>query len=35
VSDQKIEDNTARTTARLPGLDIDIIHHRSPNDEAD
>jgi hypothetical protein len=26
VSDQKVEDNTTRTTARLPGLDIEIIH---------
>jgi hypothetical protein len=35
VSDQKVEDNTTRTTARLPGLDIEIIHRRSPNDEAE
>jgi hypothetical protein len=35
VCDQKVEDNTTRTTARLPGLDIEIIHRRSPNDEAE
>jgi len=35
VSDQKVEDNTTRTTARLPGLDIEIIHRRSLNDEAE
>ena len=32
---QKVEDNTTRTTARLPGLDIEIIHRRSLNDEAE
>ena len=35
MSDQKVEDNTTRTTARLPGLDIEIIHRRSLNDEAE
>jgi hypothetical protein len=35
VSDQKVEDNTTRTTARLPGLDIEIIHRRALNDEAE
>jgi hypothetical protein len=35
VSDQKVEDNTTRATARLPGLDIEIIHRRSLNDEAE
>jgi hypothetical protein len=29
-----MEDNTTRATARLPGLDIEIIHRRSLNDEA-
>ncbi len=35
MSDQRLEDNTTRTTARLPGLDIEIIHRRSLNDEAE
>jgi hypothetical protein len=35
VSDQKVENNTTRATARLPGLDIEIIHCRSLNDEAE
>ena len=35
MSDQKVEDNTTRATARLPGLDIEIIHRRSLNDEAE
>jgi hypothetical protein len=30
-----MEDNTTRATARLPGLDIEIIHRRSHNDEAE
>jgi hypothetical protein len=33
-SDQSVEGNTTRATARLPGLDIEIIHRRSLNDEA-
>jgi hypothetical protein len=35
LSDQKVEGNTTRATARLPGLDIEIIHRRSFNDEAE
>ena len=35
MSDQTVEDNTTRATARLPGLDIEIIHRRSLNDEAE
>ena len=35
MSDQRVEDNTTRATARLPGLDIEIIHRRSLNDEAE
>ena len=35
MSDQKVEDNTTRATARLPGLDIEIIHRRSLNDETE
>jgi len=35
VSDQRVEDNTTRAMARLPGLDIEIIHRRSLNDEAE
>jgi hypothetical protein len=30
-----MEDNTTRATARLPGLDIEIIHRRSLNDQAE
>ena len=35
MSDQRVEDNATRATARLPGLDIEIIHRRSVNDEAE
>ena len=35
MSGQSTEDNTTRATARLPGLDIEIIHRRSFNDEAE
>jgi hypothetical protein len=35
VPDERVEDNTSRATARLPGLDIEIIHRRSLNDEAE
>jgi hypothetical protein len=31
----RVEDDTTRATARLPGLDIEIIHRRSLNDEAE
>jgi hypothetical protein len=35
VSNHNIEDNTTRATAHLPGLDIEIVHRRSLNDEAE
>jgi hypothetical protein len=35
MSNQSIEDDTTRATARLPGLDIEIVHRRSLNDEAE
>jgi hypothetical protein len=35
VSDQRAEDNITRIAARLPGLDIAIIHRRSLHDEAE
>jgi hypothetical protein len=35
VSGQSNDDNTTRATARLPGLNIEIIHRRSLNDEAE
>ena len=35
MSDQRVEDNATRATARLSGLDIEIIHRRSVNDEAE
>ena len=31
MPDRPIEDDTTRATARLPGLDIEIVHRRSPN----
>jgi len=31
LPDRPIEDDTTRATARLPGLDIEIVHRRSPN----
>jgi hypothetical protein len=30
VADQQIESDTTRTLAHLPGLDIEIVHRRSP-----
>jgi hypothetical protein len=35
LSGQIVEDNTTRATARLPGLNIEIIHRRSLNGEAE
>ena len=35
MSDQRVEDDTTPATARLPGLDIEIIHRRSLNDEVE
>lgn len=35
MPDRQIEDDTTRATARLPGLDIEIIHRRSPNADAE
>jgi hypothetical protein len=35
LSGQRVEDNTTRATARLPGLDIEVIHRRSLNDETE
>ena len=35
MSDQRVEGNTTRATARLPGLDIEIIHRRSPAAEVE
>ena len=35
MSGQIVEDNTTWATARLPGLNIEIIHRRSLNDEAE
>jgi hypothetical protein len=35
LSGQSMEDKTTRATVRLPGLDIEIIHRRSLNDEAE
>ena len=35
MSDQQIEDDTTRATAHLPGLEIEIIHRRSPGAEVE
>ena len=35
MSGQIVEDNTTRATTRLHGLNIEIIHRRSLNDEAE
>jgi len=35
LSDQQIEDDTTRATARLPGLEIEIVHRRSPGAEVE
>jgi hypothetical protein len=35
LPDQQIEDGTTRATAHLPGLDIEIVHRRSPGAEAE
>ena len=33
MRDHHSEDDTTRATARLPGLDIEIVHRRGPNAE--
>jgi hypothetical protein len=35
LSDQQFEKQITRTTASLPGLDVEIIHRRSPETEAE
>ena len=35
MADFQIESGTTRTTAHLPGLDIEIVHRRSPQAEAE
>ena len=35
MSNQNTEDDTTRATARLPGLDIEIVHRRSLNEQAE
>jgi hypothetical protein len=35
LPDQQIEDDTTRATARLPGLEIEIVHRRSPGANAE
>ena len=35
MPDQQIEEGTTRATAHLPGLDIEIVHRRSPGAEAE
>ena len=35
MPDQQIEEGTTRATAHLPGLDIEIVHRRSPGAEVE
>ena len=35
MSDQHHEDHTTRATARLPALEIEIVHRRSPAGDAE
>jgi hypothetical protein len=35
LADQHNEDNATRATARLPGLEIEIVHRRSPGGDAE
>ena len=35
MSDQQIDDETTRATARLPGLEIEIVHRRSAAADAE
>jgi hypothetical protein len=35
LPDQQIKDDTTRATAHLPGLEIEIVHRRSPGAEAE
>jgi hypothetical protein len=35
LPDQHYETDTTRATARLPGLEIEIVHHRLPGGEAE
>lgn len=35
MAEQQIESGTTRATAHLPGLDIEIVHRRSPQADAE
>ena len=35
MPDQQIDDGTTRATARLPGLEIEIVHRKLPGAEAE
>jgi hypothetical protein len=35
LHNQQIDDDTTRTTARLPGLEVEIVHRRSPAADAE
>jgi hypothetical protein len=35
VPDQQIQEDTTRATAHLPGLEIEIVHRRSPGAEVE
>jgi hypothetical protein len=35
LPDRHVVDDTTRATARLPGLDIEIIHRRSPDNDSE
>ena len=33
MTDTNVDENTTRATARLPSLEIDIVHHQPPSGE--
>ena len=35
MPERQVEDETTRATARLPGLDIEIVHRRSPSSDSE
>jgi hypothetical protein len=35
LAEQQIEDDTTRAKARLPGLEIEIVHRRSPGADSE
>ena len=35
MPDQQIDDHMTRATARLPGLEVEVVHRRSPSADAE